>query len=128
MEKEESSYFDRTESMLRQYLENRALLLKLTATEKTARLAAALVIFMCVLLLGFFLLLFISIMAGYLFSKWTGSLFYGFGIVTLLYLILLILVLSLRKKYLDPLITNTVVRIFFDKTDEDDDNTAKKQP
>lgn len=116
----EQSYFQRTEKMVRQYLDDRMLLFKLTATEKTARLAAAMVIFMVLLLLGFFLLLFISIMAGYLFATLTGSLFYGFGIVTLFYLVLLVLIIALRKKYLDPFITNTVVRIFFDKNSEQD--------
>ena len=120
MDQQEPNYFERTEKLIRQYIEDRTLLLKLTATEKTARLAAALVIFLVISLMGFLLLLFISILAGYLFSMWTDSYLIGFGIVTLVYLIALVLVLALRKKYLDPMITNTVVRIFFDKTAEDD--------
>ncbi|GAO44972.1 phage holin family protein [Flavihumibacter petaseus] len=119
MEQQETGYFERTEQLVRRYLEDRVLLLKLTATEKIARLAAALVIFMVVLLLGFFLLLLASILAGYFFARVTGSIFYGFGIVTGFYLILLVLVLALRKRYLDPFITNTVVRIFFDKSEDD---------
>ncbi len=125
MDQQEPNYFERTEKLIRQYIEDRTLLLKLTATEKIARLAAALVIFLVISLVGFLLLLFISILAGYLFSVWTESYLIGFGIVTLVYLVLLVLVLTLRKKYLDPLITNTVVRIFFDKTADDDGNNQQ---
>ena len=126
MEQQEPNYFERTEKLVRQYIDDRVLLLKLTATEKVARLASAMVIFMVISLFGFLLLLFVSILAGYLLSLWTKSYPIGFGIVTLFYLIVLILVLTLRKKYLDPLITNTVVRIFFDKTTDNDgdDNPA----
>lgn len=124
MEQQEPNYFEKTEQLVRQYIDDRALLFKLTATEKTARLAAAFVIFLVISLVGFLLLLFLSILAGYLFSQWTGSYLYGFGIVALIYLVLLVLVLSLRKRYLDPFITNTVVRIFFDKTADDNGNNA----
>ncbi len=120
MDQQEPNYFERTEKLVRQYIDDRALLLKLTATEKVARLASAMVIFMVISLVGFLLLLFVSVLAGYMLALWTNSYPIGFGIVTLFYLIVLVLVLSLRKKYLDPLITNTVVRIFFDKTADDD--------
>lgn len=120
MEKEEPGYFEKTEQMLKQYLKNRLLLLKLQATEKTARLASMLVIFMVLMMLFFFILLFISIMAGYYFADLTGSMFYGFGIVAGFYLLLFFIVYLLRRKFLDPFITNRIVSVFFDKTGDDD--------
>lgn len=114
MEKE-TGYFEKTEQLVQDYLQNRLLLLKLQGTEKASRLASAMVIFLVVLLLSFLILIFISMMGGYYFADLTGSLFYGFGIVTGIYVILLVIVFALRKKYLNPLIANTVVKILFDK-------------
>ena len=77
-----------------------------------------------VALLAFFVLLFLSIMAGYYFATLTGSMFAGFGIITGFYAVLLILVVMLGKKYLTAFITNLIVKIFFDVNAEDktDDN------
>jgi protein-S-isoprenylcysteine O-methyltransferase Ste14 len=127
MENQEPGYFEKTEKLLQQYVSNRLLLFKLKITEKTSRLASMLVIFILLLMLGFFVLFFISIMAGYFFAEITGSLFYGFGIVTLGYILIFILALLLRKKYIDPFITNSVIRIFFDKTSGNENTEAEPQ-
>jgi hypothetical protein len=120
----EPDYFDKTEALLRRYLGDRVLLFKLKATAQFARLASILFIGMTLLLLGFFMLLFLSIMAGYYFGELTGSLFYGFGIITLFYLILLLAILSTRKKYLQPYLTNMVVRLAFDKSEEQENGNG----
>ena len=126
MEQQDPGYFEKAETMLRQYIGDRMLLFKLQASEKSARLTAVLVIGLILLILGFFLLLFISIMAGYYFAELTGSLFYGFGIVTAFYLLVMIIILLVRKKHLQPYITNMVIRNIFDKS-TDDENITKDQ-
>ncbi|ULQ52616.1 phage holin family protein [Flavihumibacter fluvii] len=126
MEQQDPGYFEKAETMLRQYIGDRMLLFKLQASEKSARLTAVLVIGLILLMLGFFLLLFISIMAGYYFAELTGSLFYGFGIVTAFYLLVMIIILLVRKKHLQPYITNMVIRNIFDKS-TDDENITKDQ-
>ena len=78
MEKQETGYFEKTEQLVQDYLQNRLLLLKLQGTEKASRLASAMIIFLVVLLLSFLILIFISMMGGYYFADLTGSLFYGF--------------------------------------------------
>jgi hypothetical protein len=122
----EPDYFDKTEALLRRYIGDRLLLFKLKATAQSARLASILFIGMTLLLLGFFMLLFLSIMAGYYFGELTGSLFYGFGIITLFYLILLIAILSTRKKYLQPYLTNMVIRLVFDKSEEQENGNENE--
>ena len=117
-DKQEPGYFEQTGQMFEEYVRNRLMLLKLRATEKTARLAS--------LMLAFLILLFISMMAGYYFAEVTGSLFYGFGIVALIYVVLFVIVFLLRKKYFDPFITNTIVRVFFDKTADDEQSEGIK--
>ena len=125
-DKQEPGYFEQTGQMFEEYVRNRLMLLKLRATEKTARLASLLVIFLVLMMLAFLILLFISMMAGYYFAEVTGSLFYGFGIVALIYVVLFVIVFLLRKKYFDPFITNTIVRVFFDKTADDEQSEGIK--
>lgn len=126
MENEQQDYFSALEGKVGEYLQNRLLLMKMQAAEKSSRLAGILVALMVLLLVGFFVLIFISIMAGYLFAELTGSLFYGFGIITVIYILLFVLVLVLRKKYIEPYVTNTVIRVLFEK-DEDEETQNNQQ-
>ncbi len=117
MEEQQPGFFEQTHKLTEEYIQNRLLLLKLTAAEKSARLSGLLVSFLIIALLAFFVLFFISIIIGYLFVWVTGSLFWGFGIVAGFY-ILLLLVFILRKKYFEKIIANIVIRVFFDKTSD----------
>jgi uncharacterized membrane protein YdjX (TVP38/TMEM64 family) len=119
MEEQKDDFFTESRKELEQYVQDRMLLLKLQATEKTAKLIAMLFSGLLVSLLGLFLLLFLSIMAGYYFETLTGSLYAGFGIVAAFYLLLLVLVIVTRKWYAKKII-DSVIRIFFDKDDDDE--------
>ncbi|MCM5527483.1 phage holin family protein [Parasegetibacter sp. NRK P23] len=122
-------FFEETEEMVEKYVQDRMLLFKLQATEKAANLVALMVSGIVIGMIGFFILMFLSIMAGYYFAELTGSLFYGFGIITLVYIVLLIILVLLRKKILHNFVANTVVRIIFDKqTDEDEPNSTHNVP
>ncbi len=122
-------FFEETEEMVEKYVKDRMLLFKLQATEKAANLVALMVSGIVIGMIGFFILMFLSIMAGYYFAELTGSLFYGFGIITLVYIVLLIVLVVLRKKILHNFVANTVVRIIFDKqTDEDEPNSTHNVP
>ena len=122
-------FFEETEEMVERYVKDRMLLFKLQATEKAANLVALMVSGIVIGMIGFFILMFLSIMAGYYFAELTGSLFYGFGIITLVYIVLLIILVALRKKILHNFVANTVVRIIFDKqTDEDESNSTHNVP
>ncbi|MBZ5858216.1 phage holin family protein [Flavihumibacter profundi] len=127
MEQQEPGYFEQTEAMLRQYVNDRILLLKLKASQQSAKLAAQVFVLMIMVLLGLLVLLFLSLTAAYYFADLTGSLLYGFGIVAGFYLLLLIIVLLVRKKYLSPYLTNMVIRIILDKT-HDDESVDTNQP
>lgn len=120
MEEPKEDFFSASRKDVETYVRNRIWLLKLQAGEKTAQLMAALVSIIMIGLLGFFVLLFLSIMAGYYFSELTGSLFTGFGIVTGFYVVLL-LALVLGRKKVEAKVIDAVIRIFFDKTQEGDE-------
>lgn len=120
MEETNDDFFTESKKELEQYIQDRILLLKLQASEKTARLVALLFSMLIIALLVFFILLFLSTMTGYYFAGITGSLYAGFGIVAAFYVCILILLIITRKRF-DKKIINAVIRIFFDKTDEDDE-------
>jgi hypothetical protein len=120
MEEQKPGFFEETQELVEDYVGNRLQLLKLQTAEKSARLISLLITVVVMAFLCFFILLFLSITAGYFLAQKTGSLFTGFGIVAVFYVILLVVVLYLRKRFLDKYISDTVVRIFFDTTAEDD--------
>lgn len=116
---QKETYFDSSKHLLEQYLKDRLLLLKLQTAEKSARLSGMMASFVVIAFLSFFVLMFISLMAGYFFAGLTGSMFYGFGIVALFYVLLLALVFVFKKKYIETLVSNVVIKVFFDKSDDE---------
>jgi hypothetical protein len=118
-EEQVDDFFTASGKQLEQYVQDRILLLKLQATEKTARLIALLCSVLIISLLSFFILLFLSFMAGNYFAGITGNIYSGYAIVTGFYMLLLIIVLLYRKK-LNTKIINAVIRIFFGKNESDE--------
>ncbi len=126
MEQQAEHFFAESKAKIRNYFKNRLLLIKLQAVEKIAKLSSAMFTGLIIAILGFFILLFLSIMAGYLFADLTHSLFMGFGIVTLFYIVLLVILIKMRKKLLERFIVNTVIKIIFDQTEpKEDEHTIK---
>jgi hypothetical protein len=121
-EEHEPSFFKESRQQLDQYVQDRILLLKLQMVEKVSQLIALLFTGLTLALLAFFILLFVSIMAGYYFANITGSLYIGFGIVSLFYIIIFVLIVTLRKKVIEKHIIDAVIKIFMDKSDSDDDD------
>jgi hypothetical protein len=120
MTEEKKPFFEETQDLLERYLSNRVQLVKLQLAEKSARVTTLLAAGLIIAFLGFFVLLFTSIMLGFYFAEKLHSQFFGFGIVAGLYLLLLLLVVIFRKPLLDQLIFRKIVAILFD-TDEDED-------
>lgn len=120
METEQPNFFDALKKQAEEYLQERVWLLKLQTGEKAARVTAALFLVIVMVLLAFFVVLFLSIMAGFYFSSVTSSLFAGFSMVAGLYVWLLLLLFFFRKK-IERKIINIVIRIIFAKTEERED-------
>ncbi len=118
MENEEH-FFAESKKKLEQYVKDRLLLLKMQAVEKISQVAAKLFSALVIAMLTFFVLLFISIMAGYFFADLTGSFYIGFGIVAALYLLLLLLVLKFRKAWIEKKVTDEIIETVFDKTNDE---------
>ena len=123
MTTDKQGFFEETQDLVESYVSNRLRLFKLQTAEKSSRVVTLLFAGLVIGLLSFFILLFVSIMAAYYFSEKLHSQFYGFGIVTLLYVLLLVIALLLRK-WLDKYIFEKVIRILFE-SNTDDDGTAE---
>ena len=93
------AYFTSAKDQLESYVQDRLLLIKLQATEKSAKLIGVLTGVLLIAILSFFVLFFVSIMAGYFFAEILNSMYAGFGIVTGIYAVLLG-ILIYRKKHL----------------------------
>jgi protein-S-isoprenylcysteine O-methyltransferase Ste14 len=120
MATDKQGFFEETQDLAESYINNRLRLFKLQTAEKSSRVITLLFAGLVIGLLSFFILLFVSIMAAYYFSEKLHSQFYGFGIVTLLYVLLLLIALVLRK-WLDKYIFEKVIRILFESNTDDDE-------
>ncbi len=124
MEAQKQNFFEETQDAVADYVNSRLELAKLQTVEKSARLVALIFTGFTMALVFFFVLMFVSMMVAYLIAEKTGSTFAGFGIVTAFYVVAFIVVILLRKRY-DKYISDLVVRIFFDSTDDNETNENK---
>lgn len=90
--------FDTIRDDVQKLINNRLRLVKLEIFEKTSVTTSMVIYGLIVVNIIFFTLLFAFIALGFYFSNLVGSYAGGFGLVVLLYLILLGVVLALRKK------------------------------
>jgi hypothetical protein len=114
------NFFAESRDKVEDYIHDRMLLFKLKTVEKASQLAAAMFIGILITIVCVFILFFLSIMGGYYFADLTGNLFYGFGIIAGIYVILLLIIFLTSKKVLRLFIVNKIIKIFFDKTDDDE--------
>ena len=122
---DQKNFFEESKDAIKRYLQDRLLLLKLQLTEKIAKLISVMFACLMIAVLIFFIILFLSIMAGFYFASLTGSNFWGFGIVAAFYLILLIIIIILRKKVLQKSIINMIIAIMFEKTKEEHEHESE---
>ncbi|HTJ12176.1 MAG TPA: phage holin family protein [Dinghuibacter sp.] len=121
MEERKERFFAETEELIERYIKDRLLLIRIDAAEKGAKLAAHFVTGMLLAVLFFFIIMFLSIMAGYYFSEVTGSQFYGFGIIAGFYVLVFAVLLAIRKRYIFPFLINLVIKTVFDQNNDEED-------
>jgi len=112
---QEANYLQDTRKKLKQYIQRRLLLLQLQITEKTSRIAAAIITIVVIITAALFLLVFASITAGYWLAGITGSLTAGFGIVALFYLVIFLFVVVFLRKMMQTFFINKIVNLFLKK-------------
>jgi len=122
---DQKNFFEESKDAIKRYLQDRLLLLKLQLTEKIAKFISVMFTCLMIAVLIFFIILFLSIMAGFYFASLTGSNFWGFGIVAAFYLILLIIIIILRKRVLQKSIINMIIAVMFEKTKEEHEHESE---
>jgi membrane protein YdbS with pleckstrin-like domain len=115
MMNQEENYLQDTRKKLKQYIQRRLLLLQLQITEKTSRIAAAIITILVIITAALFLLAFASITAGYWLASITGSLTAGFGIVALFYLVIFLFVVVFLRKMMQTFFINKIINLFLKK-------------
>ncbi len=117
MEKEEN-FFAASKAALETYIQDRIQLLKLQTIEKTSRLASVFFTVIILGMMGVFILLFISLTIAAALASLLGSLFWGYGIVAIFYIILAVIVIAMRRKVIEKKLMNALVNILFEKERE----------
>lgn len=122
MEESNDSFFSQLKNQVFDYTKLRLQLTKLEAIDKVALLTG---FFLSLIIIGFFsilVMLFIFVVAGFYFSELWGSRVYGFGAVTLIFIGLLLIYLTLLRTATERWIMNKIV-ILLTKKDKNEHTT-----
>jgi len=122
MEESNDSFFSQLKNQVFDYTKLRLQLTKLEAIDKVALLTG---FFLSLIIIGFFsilVMLFIFVVAGFYFSELWGSRVYGFGAVTLMFIGLLLIYLTLLRTATERWIMNKIV-ILLTKKDKNEHPT-----
>jgi hypothetical protein len=126
---EKEGFFSESKKLLEQYIQDRILLLKLEVSKTAATASASIANGVLLALFGLLALIFVSITLGFVFTRITGSFIWGFGIVSAIYIALIITVIVARK-WLTKKVANAVISSIYSKKKEekikDDSDTASK--
>ena len=115
------SFFQSNKSLAKEYFETRLEIFRLSAIRTASKSAGLLVWMIISLFLVFLIILFLGITIGFWLSKLTDSFVMGFGLVTLAFILLCVILAVFRKKlFLEPLMQIILDRAS-EEIDEEDD-------
>jgi hypothetical protein len=120
MEKESEKYFAELKEELTEYVKIRTELFKVNTYEKISKVMSVVLLNLMVIISGYFTLLFISMMLGFILSRLTHSFLIGFGIITALYLLLFLFLAVFRREKIQNYFTNIIIKILFSEYEEKD--------
>lgn len=112
------SVFSDLKDDLVEYVELRSDLTKLTAFEIISKAGVSLISAMALIIFAFFFLFFLFLSLGFYFGKLLDSLYQGFGIIAFFYLLLLLIYLMLRKKYIEKPLMNKIIESLTEKNEQ----------
>ena len=127
MEKDSGKIFHELKEDVSAYVELKLELLKLNTYERTGKLISILSYDLILLFLAFFAILFIFLALGLFLGDYFDSLGEGFGVVALLYLLLIGIIIT-KKKQISLKITNIIIAALVANDEKNDTTTDNKQP
>ncbi|MCW3110176.1 MAG: phage holin family protein [Segetibacter sp.] len=107
---EKDGFFVQVKEMVEDYVDDRVLLLKLQATEKAAKASSTLFIGVVITFISLILFMIISFIAGYYLSQAVNSYPGGFAILAGIYVLLIIILLYVHKKFTSKMIIDSVIK------------------
>jgi lipopolysaccharide export LptBFGC system permease protein LptF len=103
------SFFSENKKILTDYIETRISLLKLQSVRTLSRTGGMLIWAVIAIFFTFLILMFAGLVLGFWFSSLTGSYIKGFGLATLVYIVLFILITLFRKTlFVDPMVEKII--------------------
>ena len=108
-------------SHIKEYINIRISAIKLSAAEKSSKMLANLIAVAVVLMVFFSFVLFASVALAFVFSKLTGEYYRGFLIVAGIYLLIGLIVWTMKEKLLRLPIMNAMLRQLFKEEDDESD-------
>ncbi len=110
-------YFQKLTDETHSYVKHKALYTKLVLTEKTATITSHFVVFFILFFIAGAGIIFGSFMLGYLFSEQLDSFFYGFGIITGIYLFVFFIIYLFRGSIMKK-IGNQMIQMILKEDEE----------
>jgi hypothetical protein len=105
------SFLSENKTILKEYVETRMEIYRLQSIKVFSRTAGYFVWIIISLFLAFLIVIFGGLMLGYWFSSMLGSYVKGFGVMTLLLIVLFVLLALLRKRlFVDPVVQSIIQR------------------
>lgn len=126
MEKDSGKIFHELKEDVSAYVELKLELLKLSTYERTGKIISILSYDLILLFLAFFAILFLFLALGLFLGDLFGSQGIGFGIVSILY-ILLIAIIVANKEKISLKITNIIIAALTANDEKNDTTTDKGQ-
>jgi len=117
------SFISENKTILKEYVETRMEIYRLQSIRIFSKSAGYFAWIIVSLFLAFLILIFGGLMLGYWFSSMFGSYVKGFGLITLILVVLFVLLALFRKRlFVDPVVQSIIQRSREeDNTDADED-------
>jgi lipopolysaccharide export LptBFGC system permease protein LptF len=109
------NFFKENKKLVKEYIETRLEIYRLKAIKTISKTAGYFIWIIISLFLVFLLVTFAALVLGFWLSNLTGSYVAGFGITTLVILILIVVLALLRK----TLFVNPIIRAVIDRANDD---------
>ncbi len=105
--------------LLKDYITGRIELIRLSAIERTTVVVSSMITGTVIALCSLMAFIFASLTLGFFLGELLDSLAAGFGLVTLLYIIIAVVVSVMKKNVISKLLQDKMIRIIFDKKEKD---------
>ena len=115
------SFISENKAVLKEYLETRMEIYRLQSLRIFSKSAGYFAWIIVSLFLAFLILIFGGLMLGYWFSSMLGSYVKGFGLITLLLVVLFVLLALFRKSlFVDPVVQSIIQRSREEEMEEEE--------